>query len=200
MLIIHPGDFIGNDCETTRLKEFEKSMETLLPLAINNNLLFAVENMPPTSAGSSIADILKIVNKFDSKNIGICFDTGHVNISNENILTALDEASDKIIAFHFHDNDGERDLHLQPPYGTIDWKSLIKTISKYNYNFPALVEAKPWNNSSPSQLLKEVELLFSGNIFEMEIGGKTANVICEKCKHFFFVQNDEKSCYCDVST
>jgi len=30
-----------------------------------------------------------------------------------------------IFNFHIHDNDGTRDMHLQPPYGSIDWEEFI---------------------------------------------------------------------------
>ena len=195
-LIVHPGDAIKNDDENKRLNQFKKSLEVLLPLAEKNNLLLAVENMPPTSIGFLVSSIVKIVKEFDSPALGICLDTGHLNNTNENMIEAFELAREKIIAFHFHDNDGERDLHLQPPYGTFDWNALIGQINKYNFEFPALVEAKPWNVSSPRQLLKEVAALFSGRLLEEEISGRRVNLICEKCKHYIYKEKDKIFCGC----
>ena len=195
-LIIHPGDFLGNDSETKRLEKFQFSLETLLPIAEKNNLLLAVENMPPTSAGSSVSSIVSIVEKFNSPAMGICLDTGHLNITDEDTIGAFNRAKEKIIAFHFHDNDGARDIHLQPPYGTINWSELAAEILKCNYDFPALVEAQPWNNASPKQLLREVEAIFRGEFLAVEHNGQKANLVCDKCRHYLFSEEGNVFCGC----
>jgi sugar phosphate isomerase/epimerase len=187
---------LGNDLEAKRLEKFQQSLETLLPLAEENNLLLAVENMPPTSAGFLVSSIVSIVEKFDSPAVGICLDTGHLNITDEDMITAFDIAKEKIIAFHFHDNDGARDLHLQPPYGTINWPELVNEITKYDYDFPALVEAQPWDNASPQQLLREVEAIFRGEFLTSENDGRKAKSVCDKCRHYLFCEDGNVFCGC----
>lgn len=159
-VITHPGNVLNND-EEERLDKLRLSIDTLLPIAKKHGVKMALENMPPGHVGDLSSTIMKIVNEFDSPFFGACLDTGHANIGKENALTAFENMREKIIAFHFHDNDGMRDIHLPPPHGTIDWISLAREITKYNYDFPALIEAQPWNNASPGELLKEVEEIFN---------------------------------------
>ncbi|RLD11273.1 MAG: hypothetical protein DRI44_03900 [Chlamydiae bacterium] len=159
-VVIHPGSVQNND-EESRLDKLRLSIETLLSIAEKSGVKLALENMPPGHVGDLSSTVMGIVNEFDSPFFGVCLDTGHANIGKENVLTAFENMRDKIIAFHFHDNDGVRDIHLQPPYGTINWTVLAKEIAKYEFDFPALVEAQPWNNASPGQLLKEVEAIFA---------------------------------------
>jgi len=195
-VVIHPGGILNND-EENRLDKLRMSIETLLPVAEKSGVKMALENMPPGHVGDLSSTIMKIVNDFDSPFFGACFDTGHANIGKENSLIAFENMREKIIAFHFHDNDGARDIHLQPPYGTINWTALAKKITKYNYDFPALIEAQPWNNASPGQLLKEVEAIFTGKLLTIEHGGRKVKLICEKCGHYCFGTPEDIFCGCN---
>ena len=194
-MIIHPGSILNND-EENRIDKLRLSIETLLPAAEKNGVKIALENMPPGHVGNLSSTIMKIVNEFDSPFFGACLDTGHANIGKENSLIAFENMRGKIIAFHFHDNDGARDIHLQPPYGTINWTALAKEVTKYTYDFPALIEAQPWNNASPGQLLKEVEAIFTGKLLTTEHGGLKVKLICEKCGHYCFGTGENMFCGC----
>ena len=194
-VIIHPGSILKND-EEKRLDKLRLSIETLLPIAEKNSVKMALENMPPGHVGDLSSTIMKIVNEFDSPLFGACLDTGHANIGKENALIAFKNMRKKIIAFHFHDNDGVRDIHLQPPYGTINWPALAKEITKYEFNFPALIEAQPWNNASSGQLLKEVEAIFTGRILTIDFAGQKTKLVCEKCGHYCFGTAEHIFCGC----
>ena len=195
-VIIHPGSVLKND-EEKRLDKLRLSIGTLLPVGEKNGVKMALENMPPGHVGDLSSTIMKIVNEFDSPFFGACLDTGHANIGKEKALIAYENMREKIIAFHFHDNDGMRDIHLPPPYGTINWPALVKEITKYNYEFPALIEAQPWNNASPGQLLKEVEAIFSGRFLAIDFAGRKIKCICEKCGHYCFGTMENMFCGCE---
>jgi len=195
-IIVHPGGGVFNDDEEERLDKLCLSIETLLPIAEKSGMQLALENMPPGYVGHLSSTIMKIVNKFDSPFFGACFDTGHANIGKENVMRAFENMREKIIAFHFQDNDGERDGHLQPPYGTIDWVKLVKEITKYDFDFPALIEAKPWNNASPKQLLREVEAIFRGELLTVNHNNQKVKLVCDKCGHYLFSDAEKIFCGC----
>ena len=121
------------------------TLEKLLPEAEKLGLVIAVENSyePPNSA----AEVAGLVSKFDSPNLGCCFDTGHACLmapfpgkKREKYFSEIDDAwwngfaetadsfekmKHSIVTAHLHDNDGYTDAHALPGHGRIDWKKQI---------------------------------------------------------------------------
>jgi sugar phosphate isomerase/epimerase len=76
------------------------------------------------------------------------FDVGHANLSDEpqaeRIPKAFDPMRDLVASMHLHDNHGEKDEHLLPYDGSIEWKSAI-----------SLLKAAPERNLAITLELKE---------------------------------------------
>lgn len=76
------------------------------------------------------------------------FDVGHANLSDEpqaeRIPKAFDPMRDLVASMHLHDNHGEKDEHLLPYDGSIEWKSTI-----------SLLKAAPERNLAITLELKE---------------------------------------------
>jgi len=76
------------------------------------------------------------------------FDVGHANLSDEpqaeRIPKAFDPMRDLVASMHLHDNHGEKDEHLLPYDGSIEWKSAI-----------SLFKAAPERNLAITLELKE---------------------------------------------
>ena len=66
-----------------------------------------------------LLEILR-VGHFDT--VGVCLDVGHVHISEGGIAGAFATLGQRVSEVHLHDNHGERDEHLWPCEGTIDWQ------------------------------------------------------------------------------
>jgi sugar phosphate isomerase/epimerase len=56
--------------------------------------------------------------------VKLCFDSGHAYLDGK-ISAALEVARDLLVTTHLHDNRGERDDHLLPYEGAIDWNELL---------------------------------------------------------------------------
>ena len=72
----------------------------------------------------------------DLPGIGICFDTGHGHL--QDAVPTFDH----IRATHVHDNHGEKDEHLWPFEGTLDWPALIEKFVLANYAGPFVFEVR----------------------------------------------------------
>ena len=70
------------------------------------------------------AHLLEILNTGHFTDIGICFDSGHANVSSS-VASVLSELKGQIRSAHLHDNQGEKDEHLWPGDGTIDWPAAM---------------------------------------------------------------------------
>lgn len=131
----------------------EKSLETWSPLnerAKEIGVKIAIENIfedEPTN-------LRLLMENLDSKNFGICFDTGHCNLFSRVPLEIwLEELKAYIIELHLHDNDKSSDLHYPIGDGTFDFNILFSTIGKYN-NCVYTIEAH-----TPERVLTSIERL-----------------------------------------
>lgn len=75
------------------------------------------------------------------------FDIGHANLSDfpegERIEKSFSPLGDLISSVHLHDNHGEKDEHLPPYDGSIQWAAAIKTLrSASKTSLPLVLELK----------------------------------------------------------
>jgi sugar phosphate isomerase/epimerase len=91
-------------------------------------------------------------------NVGICFDTGHANMLN-GIHPAFETLNTYIASTHVHDNRGEKDDHLMPFDGAIDWTEAVRDLRRGEGRFPVLFEIRDYgpNPTSLSRLAEVIE-------------------------------------------
>jgi sugar phosphate isomerase/epimerase len=112
----------------------------------------ALENIPFPYV-KRISDIMEVIEGLSEPNLGICFDSGHCNISGLSLQEEMLLAGGKLLTTHFHDNFGnpeneaidstnisKYDLHLMPGLGTINWVELNRILNKINYKNPVAFE------------------------------------------------------------
>ena len=197
-VVIHPsGRLETAGEETRRLDQLCASVETLLKTAEKTGVRLGLENMLPDHIGQESATIRRIVDEFDSSYLGVCFDIGHAHLVEEGVVTSFMNLRERIITFHLQDNDGQRDRHLQPPYGTLDWAAFVREFRCFEFPFPMAVEAPPWNKASWRSLLREMRGLFSGDLLTVAVGDRQVWVVCPECKHYLFGSLEDPYCGCD---
>jgi len=194
ILVIHPGEKTEKKKAQSRLSIFYKSLEEILPLALESKITLAIENMPPGFVGSSAEELRHTIEEFSSPHLRVCFDTGHSHIGGA-LENDFDTLQHLIITFHIHDNDGLRDLHLQPPYGTIPWKDFVVQMKHSSFSNPIIMECFPWGRVEFEWAKKEIELLFQGKLIQ-STSVPSGYVRCPSCGHFFFEEEGKPICYC----
>lgn len=74
--------------------------------------------------------LLEILHTGHFDNVGITLDLGHAHLAapegNKGVDEAFEVLRPRIVELHVHDNGGQKDEHLWPVAGTIDWKSIAK--------------------------------------------------------------------------
>ena len=76
--------------------------------------------------------LLEIVRAGHFNNVNFCLDVGHAHLSapgNKGIDEAFELLAPRIAQLHLHDNHGQKDDHLWPRAGKIDWKNIAKHIA-----------------------------------------------------------------------
>ncbi len=191
VLVVHPSaDGSQKDSAPYLLNE---SLEELLPVAQELEVVLAVENMVPNSWGENPAELARLIAAFLSHWIRLCFDTGHAHIAG-NVPLWLETVINSVATFHLADNEGTHDLHLQPGYGTVPWHQIHPLLEPCD--FPIIVEAIPWGKRPLNRMFEEVRSLLLGRVVTTTIGGRTGLVRCRNCGSLLIL-TDEGSYECD---
>ena len=148
--VIHPimpfgtSDLLNGNAENTWELNIE-FMSQLVEYAKEYDVTVCLENMPMLDFSiSKPEDILKLVKEIDDEYFKICFDTGHAAVFNElNPAEEIKRLGDEIRTLHIHDNKENRDLHLLPYFGIIDWRSIVDALNEINFTGSFSLEAVP---------------------------------------------------------
>lgn len=88
-----------------------------------------LENTPRT--GLAIADLAAVGDALDAERTGFCIDVGHLNLeaplsweNDDDLFRVLERTHH----FHVHDNHGQKDEHLPPGKGSIDWEAMAERL------------------------------------------------------------------------
>ena len=122
-LIQHLG-VSGQEFDEWRLEAAFSSLEELKVFGAQRKIEILLEN---TLSDLSTAERLNQFLNETHLGLGYCFDAGHAHIT-AGIENEFELMKDRIRSVHLHDNDGERDLHLFPGKGSIDWKLTMKLL------------------------------------------------------------------------
>jgi len=97
----------------------------------------AVENMQHRADWEFLVEM---VNASGMPNAGLNVDTGHANLGDLGVGRALRLGGGRILTTHLQDNHGERDEHLPPGCGEIDWPGCLRALREVGYSGVLMVE------------------------------------------------------------
>lgn len=108
----------------------------LVPIAKKYNIKIGIENLPFTYLSSicSVESTYKLIKEVNSEYVGMCLDTGHMNMFRIDPYDTIVSIKDKLFALHVHDNNSQSDSHSYPYQGNIDWDRFIKALKDINFN------------------------------------------------------------------
>src|SRR5215467_14458641 len=147
---------IGTPSESFDDKKFEAAMtsiEHLRAFAKPLGVRILVENIPnDLSTPDRLVEFIRTTH-FDD--MGVCFDTGHANIMGD-VPSAFETLKPYIHSTHVHDNAKDRDSHLWPGSGTIDWKQTLELLNTAPHRPPLLLEIEDNEKINPIEKMAEI--------------------------------------------
>jgi sugar phosphate isomerase/epimerase len=112
------------------------SLEHLSLFARQRGVTMALENTPGEMA--TPANLKNFLERTRLTSVKLCLDTGHAHLEG-GVGAALEAIRDLVVTTHVHDNHGERDEHLLPYEGTIDWTAAVPAMPS---EAPTVLELK----------------------------------------------------------
>ncbi|HEX4075570.1 MAG TPA: sugar phosphate isomerase/epimerase family protein [Candidatus Acidoferrales bacterium] len=122
------------------------SLEHLSLFAKQRGVTIAVENTPnELGAPASLVQFVKET-RLDLK---FCFDIGHAHLDS-GVAESFELMRSRIATTHIHDNHGEKDEHLLPYAGTIDWDAALGAFAELAEPLPLVLELKDQPGGAPA--------------------------------------------------
>ena len=139
---------MGGSRETADLRKRDaafSSLEHLILHARHLGVTICVENT--TSEMGDPAYLRSFVDETRLTGLRFTFDIGHAHLAegpaDERIEKNFAPLKDLVVGAHIHDNHGDKDEHLPPYEGTIDWPAAIKVLKTApDGDLPLLLELK----------------------------------------------------------
>ena len=120
-----------------------------------------IENMPLTVKHihtiASMESLAVFCKQVDKPNFKVCMDTGHANITDDDIFGGMRQCGSLIKVLHLHDNNGRADDHRFPYEGSFDWATFKTVIKEIGFDGTYSIESS-FNGSCPYDL-KETYLI-----------------------------------------
>lgn len=154
---LSPVDY-GGDAEVAA-KANHEYFDKYVELSIKNNMGVAFENMiqsgengPKIRYTAHYQELIDYVDSYNDPMVQICWDFGHANVTGFDQCTALRKVGSRLKCVHIDDNFGNRDHHLLPFTGQIDWYKIMPVMAEIGYEGACNLETAPHFAHAPREI------------------------------------------------
>ena len=142
-----------------RRDAFVASLNDLAADAGDLGVRLAIENLP-SGWRADVRNLMALIEDADAgPAVGICLDTGHRHLEGDN-STAIRTLGWRLITLHIHDNHGQRDEHIMPLDGTINWAPVVAALRAIDY--PGVFMYEIGSMAKPQDIPENYRTLMSG--------------------------------------
>ena len=113
------------------------SIEHLRAFAKPLGVRILLENIP--NELSTPDRLVEMIRGAHFDDVGVCFDFGHAHMMSS-VSESFEILRNYIRSTHVHDNAKDKDTHLWPGQGTINWKEAIELLRSAPQTPPLLLE------------------------------------------------------------
>jgi len=146
---------LGVSNESFSEKKFEAAMtsiEHLRAFAKPLGVRILLENTPNDIATPD--RLVELIHQAHFDDVGVCFDFGHAHLTSS-VRQAFEILRSHICSTHVHDNARDKDTHLWPGQGTIDWKEAMELLLSAPQTPPLLLELENDEKVNPLEKMPE---------------------------------------------
>ena len=140
-MVMHPFN-LPRDPLYSREKAKKAAIENVSPYLEEAKRLgvgIALENMVDYGGrrrrycGGDPDELIDLVDSFKDASLGMCIDTGHANNSGIYVPDFIRLAGARLKTTHINDNLADKDTHLPPFMGTVNWKETMAALREIGY-------------------------------------------------------------------
>lgn len=161
MVIVHPSsEPISSDARDERMKQSKRGIETIAEMVRQAGCRVAIELLPRTCLGRSVAELLSLLEGMDVETAGVCLDTNHLMDGFASLPEVVRSLGPRLFALHCSDYDGVDGKHWPPLRGVIDWAAFLSALRATGFSGPLHYEAA-LDGQTPAERLAFLEANFS---------------------------------------
>lgn len=146
-LVQHMG-LSGESFDDHKFEAAMTSIEHLRAFAKPLGVRLLLENIPNEICTPE--KIVEFIQTTHFDDVGVCFDVGHAHIMTD-VAQAFETLKNHIHSTHIHDNKKDRDSHLWPGDGSIDWKQTMEFLRTAPQKPPLLLEIEEDEKVNPAE-------------------------------------------------
>ena len=150
-LVQHLGG-TGESFDDRKSEAAMTSVEHLRAFAKPLGVRVLLENIP--NELSTPERLVEFIRSAHFDDVGVCFDFGHAHIMSD-VPQAFETVRNYIHSTHVHDNIKDRDSHLWPGSGSIDWKQAVELLRSAPHTPPLLLEIEGDEKLNPVEKMSE---------------------------------------------
>jgi len=150
-LVQHMG-LSGEAFDEHKFEAAMTSIEHLRAFAKPLGVRLLLENIPNEICTPE--KIVEFIQTTHFDDVGVCFDVGHAHIMTD-VAQAFETLKNHIHSTHIHDNKKDRDSHLWPGDGSIDWKQTLELLRTAPQKPPLLLEIEEDEKINPAEKMVE---------------------------------------------
>lgn len=157
LVSICPGHSLYGQGREDAWERLKGSLRTLSGFAAERGIRLAVEpaDRYETDLVQTSDDALRLLEELGLDNLGVVFDTGHGHVLGEDLGEAVRKLGSALFHIHIDDNHGQRDEHLIPGDGTVDFASFLTTLEETDYRGFLTVELGFGYTTNPDEAVRE---------------------------------------------
>lgn len=129
----------GEEFDDRKFEAAMTSVEHLRAFAKPLGVSLLLENIP--NELSTPDKLVEFIHGSHFEDVGVCFDLGHAHMAG-GVSQAFEILKPYIRSTHVHDNAGDRDAHLWPGGGSINWKEAAELLGSSPHVPPLLLEVE----------------------------------------------------------
>src|SRR5437870_3109420 len=148
---LHPGlldGLVRGGAQAIEIFAARQHVDYAKPLGVR----ILLENIPNELCAPD--KLVEFIHTSHFDDVGVCFDFGHAHITS-NVPEAFEIVKNHIRSTHVHDNAGDRDSHLWPGKGSIDWKQAMELMRAAPHTPPLLLEIEADEKVNPIEKMGE---------------------------------------------
>ncbi len=133
--VLHCDSMRGSGLSANEKREKNAAvLHQLTDYLKGRDLVICLENL--TEICKNADELLWYIDSIGSDNLGICLDTGHLNLTEFRDQAAfIKKAGKHLKALHIADNEGERDQHMIPfGRGNVDIEAVVSALKEIGYD------------------------------------------------------------------
>ena len=151
-LVQHMG-VSGESFDDRKFEAAMTSIEHLRAFAKPLGVRILLENIPNEICTPE--RLVEFIHAAHFDDVGVCFDVGHAHLMSA-VPQAFETLKTLIHSTHVHDNAKDKDSHLWPGSGSIEWKQAMELLRSAPHTPPLLLEIEENEKINPLEKMGEV--------------------------------------------